>query len=205
MKWSMERCCTPTCTSLPVVRTAFTTSSPCSGSEVIGFSQKTSLPACNASTVMRECHWSVDATMTVNVLAGVQRVHRHARVPLVGRCDDDGVHVFPLQYLAVVRVLLHFGAGEFLLQVRDGFAPAHIPGVADGDKLGPASRLCHAHQVLAASTTADGGDASALVRPQDSGGRGRGKDKASSSQSLHRVHTPFLALRQSRRPHPWAV
>src|ERR1022692_2875062 len=53
-------------TSLPVVRTAFTTSRPCSGSEVIGFSQKTSLPACSASTVMRECQWSVDATMTAS-------------------------------------------------------------------------------------------------------------------------------------------
>ena len=93
---------------------------------------------------------------------------------MIGGCHDHGVDVVPLQKLAVVLVLLHFGAGDFLLQVGDSFAAAHIPGIANGDKLGATRQLRHAHQVLAASATTDGTDANTIVRTQDSGGSGGG-------------------------------
>ena len=40
--------------------------------------------------------------LAVDVFAGVHGVDRHLAVPVVGNRDDDGVHVFAREHLAVV-------------------------------------------------------------------------------------------------------
>jgi hypothetical protein len=66
--------------------------------------------------------------LAIDVLPRVHRVDRHFRVPMVGRGDDHGVDVLPVQQLSVIEVSL---AAADLLGRRE----TALVDVADADHL----------------------------------------------------------------------
>jgi hypothetical protein len=106
----------------------------------------------------------------VNVLAGRHGVDRHRHVPVIGRGDEHGVHVFVAQELVIIAVGRRLGIGEFLrlLQVRFvDVAQRHHARVRHlGERL---------HQVPAAASCADQADVEPLVGAESFGRGGQGQ------------------------------
>src|SRR5712692_7696339 len=54
--------------------------------------------------------------LAIDVLSGLHRINGNFSVPMVGRCNQNGVNVFSLEQLAVVQMAISlanvFGAGD---------------------------------------------------------------------------------------------
>jgi len=104
-----------------------------------------------------------DGLFEIDVFAGGQGVDGHAHMPVVGRCDDDGVEPL-LEDLAIVRM----SGGDAVGAGFDGVATRGVD-VADGDDLILADLVGGFEQVVDAAAGADDADAQGVVGPDNAG------------------------------------
>ena len=102
-----------------------------------------------------------DGLLAVDVLAGADRVHQHGLVPVVGRADDDRVHVLQVQGLTIIEA----GLG---VRPRDPerLVPMRLVDVADADDFGRRDALEQGHEVLRALARPQHADPDAVIRAQ---------------------------------------
>ena len=106
-----------------------------------------------------------DGLLEVDIFAG--GVNRHADVPVVGRCDDDGVDISG-EHLVIIDV----GGGEAARAHLHCVATRAVD-VADGDELDGAEFFSGIEQGVHTATGTDDSDAKRVVGAEDAG-RGEG-------------------------------
>src|SRR5437773_1103338 len=89
-------------------------------------------------------HFLVDSTsfidsvshrlFKIDVFAFVHRLDRHARMPVIGSCDDDRVDVFAIEYFAIVHRAVALG-GLFGLAQTFGVNITHGDDASRGGRL----------------------------------------------------------------------
>ena len=119
----------------------------------------------------------------IDVLAGVERVDGHLRVPVVGRGDQHHVHLLHFQQRAMVFEIL--GVGRFLA----GLVDLRAVDVADRDHVG-FGLLEILHVVAAAIAAADHAQLDAVVGSHDAGVGKRGNG-GSAAQKMAAVEGGF--------------
>ena len=126
-------------------------------------------------------HAQRERLLDVDVLAGLERVDRLQRVPVVGRRDDDRVDVAPVEKPPVVLELLRRAA-----DLRGGEVEVRLPQVADRHDLGVS--LCEeaVEHLVAAVAEADEAEANAVVRPEHTP-RAEGRGHARRRRALREV------------------
>ena len=106
----------------------------------------------------------------VDILAGVERVDRHAVMPVVGRDDEDGIDVRTREQLLVIVV-------NIVLRQAQKFAGALLAlgiDIADRRDLDAIFGLQHPDVGETHSTDADDADVNAVVGAEHAGRRQRG-------------------------------
>ena len=104
-----------------------------------------------------------DGLFEIDVFAGGQGVDSHAHMPVVGRCDDDGVELL-LEDLAIVRM----SGGDAVGAGFNGVATRGVD-VADGDYLILADLVGGFEQAVDAAAGADYADAQGVVGADNAG------------------------------------
>ncbi len=92
---------------------------------------------------------------------------------MVGRADEDGVHVLPSQDFLVLLGREGLGVGEFL-----AFVEVFVVDVADADDTDVGHGSERLHEGATAAAGADAGDVEGFVSAEDVGGRGSEDDCA---------------------------
>ena len=83
--------------------------------------------------------------LAVHILARVQRLNRDALVPMVGRCDDDGVDILARQHFAIIARGEQVAAPQFFGARQTAVVDvAHCDQLHAGKRYGIA-RVAHAH------------------------------------------------------------
>ena len=130
-----------------------------------------------------------DRLLTINVFAGLDGVEEHLLVPMVRRADDDRVHVFAVQDLAVLASALRIFGGAF-----ESFLAVGFVDVAYGDDFDVGDLVEQAHQVLRALPGAQHTDAQPLACAQ----RSCGRETAESQRYTARRGSPFQEISSIR-------
>ena len=104
-----------------------------------------------------------DRFFQINVFAGRERIDRHANVPVVWRCDEHGINVFP-QYLAIIQVGSRNAIGPFFDNV-----PMRRIDITHSHNLVWTNLLSRIKQVSHPAPRSDNSDADSIVRTKYSG------------------------------------